>query len=1023
MPKGIKIAEVTWVEVAKAFKNNWPVVIPLGAACKEHGFHLPMNTDFLQAEYLANDIVENYEVVVAPTISYSHYPAFVAYAGSSSLSREITCESLVQICNDWHKQGAQKFYVLNTGISTNKPLQDAKEQLNSSGIVFEYLNLSSLYKDKRILDITQQKVGTHADEIETSIMEKAQPEENGGVGPLTPDSSADPEKYTFSYSGAWGNPTLATKEKGKIAIDIIKDMIDTGLKPLLEINPTYTFNDFKIYIEGTLKKVDLFLDPEILRLIYNTHFTDIKPNKNSKIIILGGGSGTGKTTYRKNYLRKGLAENYYVHDVDEILLLLPGYQEALKKDNPEMAFKTWIPIAQQIANSMMEFAVKNKFNVVYDHTCRTEASYFALKHAHDMGYFITLYGFYTEEEKALQRVQERATREQRSISKDIVCEYLYRFSTLWPQYLKFVDEAFLLNNNELEQKIVFSLQKKKCTVLDYDMYKKFLSMSYGAEEAIIFKFPNIPAMLDDMRLQAYQKKKGRQGLFFLTAHSIQPHLLEVVTLKNNPQYLEKVALWGEEKWGYLRGFPGLARRKELLSALADNFYIIHYQKTPIGMFALVDEDNSVNELKFKKLMYVYIDEPFRGLGLGKKIVDMAKQLAKKDGFIIIFDTLHPNLNQFYEKQGARVICEGETLGYPATVLGIFKPTSNLPMFKKIRFDLPNNYHLDAVKKEQSIVVTLCHGKKVVGKAQIVTDNVDVACITDLKIDNTHSNHLVNGRYSLGEVLLKFLIKFPTMVRKPQFRFILNVPDNLKPIVEKRHFDRGVGSNLENTILIRKQAILPETHQILDGITFKTTIAPNQFSSLLSLLKKNAYWQSHLTLERLYLLVNQSDCFFAISDKNEIIGFSRVLTDHVSFASLWDVVVDETHRGKGIGIHLMLQIFSNPVLSKITNWVLFTDTAKKLYEKFGFVAEKDIPNRTLVHKLRLQDSHPNYMKQLIEIAGEGLSIHLNENQTLEFLFGQQGKRANLPNFWSGIPHVEPVFQNSEEVLKEMEKLRI
>jgi creatinine amidohydrolase len=129
---------------------------------------------------------EKYEAIVAPTIPYSYYPAFVAYAGSSSLSREITCESLVQICNDWHKQGAQKFYVLNTGISTNKPLQDAKEQLNKSGIVFEYLDLSSLYKDKRILDITQQKMGTHADEIETSIMlhihpevvhmEKAQPE-------------------------------------------------------------------------------------------------------------------------------------------------------------------------------------------------------------------------------------------------------------------------------------------------------------------------------------------------------------------------------------------------------------------------------------------------------------------------------------------------------------------------------------------------------------------------------------------------------------------------------------------------------------------------------------------------------------------------------------------------------------------------------------------------------------------------------------------------------------------------------
>src|ERR1700722_18891293 len=170
MPKGIKMAEVTWIEVEKAFKSHWLVVIPLGAASKEHGFHLPMNTDFLQAEYFANYVVENYEVIIAPTISYSHYPAFTAYAGSVSFSRELSCESVIQMCENWHQQGAKNFYVLNTGISTNKPLQDAKEQLNKKGIVFDYLDLSSLYKDKRITDIMQQPLGTHADEIETSIM-------------------------------------------------------------------------------------------------------------------------------------------------------------------------------------------------------------------------------------------------------------------------------------------------------------------------------------------------------------------------------------------------------------------------------------------------------------------------------------------------------------------------------------------------------------------------------------------------------------------------------------------------------------------------------------------------------------------------------------------------------------------------------------------------------------------------------------------------------------------------------------
>jgi diamine N-acetyltransferase len=117
----------------------------------------------------------------------------------------------------------------------------------------------------------------------------------------------------------------------------------------------------------------------------------------------------------------------------------------------------------------------------------------------------------------------------------------------------------------------------------------------------------------------------------------------------------------------------------LLSRLSNDLYIISYGKTPtpIGMFVLADEDAPFsNTLKFKKLTYVYVDESFRGLGLGKKILETAKQLAKKQRAIIILDTLHPNLNEFYKKQGAKEIWEGESLGCPTTVFGIFLERSS-----------------------------------------------------------------------------------------------------------------------------------------------------------------------------------------------------------------------------------------------------------------------------------------------------------------------------------------------------------
>jgi len=51
--KGLLAAEVAWPEVQRRLEAGAPALLPIGAACKEHGCHLPLNTDFLQAEWLA----------------------------------------------------------------------------------------------------------------------------------------------------------------------------------------------------------------------------------------------------------------------------------------------------------------------------------------------------------------------------------------------------------------------------------------------------------------------------------------------------------------------------------------------------------------------------------------------------------------------------------------------------------------------------------------------------------------------------------------------------------------------------------------------------------------------------------------------------------------------------------------------------------------------------------------------------------------------------------------------------------
>src|SRR5215472_6121929 len=77
--KGILLEDLTWQEAEKVLTPEAIVVIPIGAESKEHGPHLKLKNDWLMAEYLKHEIIKQTNVVVAPTVNYHFYPAFVEY--------------------------------------------------------------------------------------------------------------------------------------------------------------------------------------------------------------------------------------------------------------------------------------------------------------------------------------------------------------------------------------------------------------------------------------------------------------------------------------------------------------------------------------------------------------------------------------------------------------------------------------------------------------------------------------------------------------------------------------------------------------------------------------------------------------------------------------------------------------------------------------------------------------------------------------------------------------------------------
>ncbi len=123
---GVYLETLTWLEAEALLDENSVVVIPLGAAAKEHGPHLPLNNDALIADWLAGEICAHLPVVIAPLINASYYPAFVDYPGSVSLRAQTACDMLIDICRSLAVFGVGKFYILNTGVSTERPLKMAR---------------------------------------------------------------------------------------------------------------------------------------------------------------------------------------------------------------------------------------------------------------------------------------------------------------------------------------------------------------------------------------------------------------------------------------------------------------------------------------------------------------------------------------------------------------------------------------------------------------------------------------------------------------------------------------------------------------------------------------------------------------------------------------------------------------------------------------------------------------------------------------------------------------------------------
>jgi creatinine amidohydrolase len=245
MKRAAILEDLTWLEAADRLTPSAIVAIPLGAAAKEHGPHLRLNNDFVMAQHLADCLLSQSDVVIAPPINYFYYPAYIEYPGSASLRMSTARDLIIDVCRSFHRFGPWRFYVVNTGFSTIKALQPAVGRLSELGITLRYTDLPALIRQtcKRHKALAEQEGGSHADEIETSIMlhicskrvdmSKATKDFDArGKGRL---SRRPQTTLCYSPSGIWGDATLANAAKGSAVVKSITEGILSDIDQLRKL--------------------------------------------------------------------------------------------------------------------------------------------------------------------------------------------------------------------------------------------------------------------------------------------------------------------------------------------------------------------------------------------------------------------------------------------------------------------------------------------------------------------------------------------------------------------------------------------------------------------------------------------------------------------------------------------------------------------------------------------------------------------------------------------------------------------
>lgn len=215
-------------------KSGKKIIIPLGSM-EQHGPHLPISTDTIIAEYLANQLTKKISSYALPGIpygvSFEHRPFF-----NISISNDVLSELLSQVCISLGENGFNQIIILNGHRGNMGVLQYIPQIVERNNPKVNVFGINYWHLIEREFD--------HGGFVETSLMLAIEPKlvqmQNAKRGYLNKKRLnstyttflSNTSSFKITRNGVLGDPRKATKEEGKKIISITMKNLVRILKEL-----------------------------------------------------------------------------------------------------------------------------------------------------------------------------------------------------------------------------------------------------------------------------------------------------------------------------------------------------------------------------------------------------------------------------------------------------------------------------------------------------------------------------------------------------------------------------------------------------------------------------------------------------------------------------------------------------------------------------------------------------------------------------------------------------------------------